>query len=147
MALFLAVKAYKVAQGSYQVSKEQGRSAFELEVLRDLALKFDGGAFAEKAKDNWPSKALLPSDFIARLAMIPRVDLPLWREMARTPGGTQGAADRMSLVDARIEEAFLRNGIGLEETAIGQFIEERKWNFLAGMLHEDIRNEIAARLQ
>lgn len=70
VALYISVRAYRVAQDSYTVAREQGRKTFELEVLRELI-----------ATLRRPDSPFSGQDVNSLLAMLPYGELPKWTEL------------------------------------------------------------------
>ncbi|MET7881289.1 hypothetical protein ABZS52_30685 [Micromonospora profundi] len=80
--LFLAIRAYKIGVNAYQVAKNQGRNSFETQRLRELlALTLDDEARDELLFE--PNMAFGRLGVRARLAMLPKAELPIWRELGR----------------------------------------------------------------
>ncbi|MGK5737922.1 hypothetical protein [Micromonospora sp. URMC 103] len=150
VALYLAVKAYRVAEESYRVAKDQGRSAFELEVLRDLALRFDENDFAERASRR-PDGPLFSNDVFARLAMIPRVELPLWKAMSTgrlIDNMTTGrSVDRTTYADDYLRQLFAEKSPSMPADKVNEIIAEHRWNLVADQLQEEVRLAIKGRVE
>ncbi|MEU2611814.1 hypothetical protein ABZ570_09560 [Micromonospora sp. NPDC007271] len=81
VGLFLAVKAYKVA-------KAAGKTAFELEILREMAYVLEDRGKRAEMMDRMrehPGDALHEAGLFARMVLIaPRTDLTLWWVVAKS---------------------------------------------------------------
>ncbi|MFJ8833818.1 hypothetical protein [Micromonospora aurantiaca] len=79
---FLAIRAYRVGVDAYRVAKEQGRRSFETQLLRELlALTLDDEAREDLLLE--PNMAFGRWGVRAHLAMLPKSELPIWRELGR----------------------------------------------------------------
>ncbi|MER5605196.1 hypothetical protein AB0F93_14075 [Micromonospora tulbaghiae] len=79
----VGVKAYEVSAESYRVAKDQGRKAFELEILRELRSQLDEVVDSGPWGEHHPALPNTKAGVYSALLALPKEELPLWRMVTK----------------------------------------------------------------